>query len=151
MKKNKIEEPRIYLLIIKAIKKFRNQSSVASRVVTFNKKLLKSEQCQSNFCGHVENIYSILGHPIPKPNSVIEFQYRFRYSELVNSKIFWALKLTTFGQKLGVFNIFQRYIFSKLFYFQNSIIKSLKLVVFNRFRFIVNFCKNLAIGNVFRF
>ena len=59
-------------------------------------------------------------------NSVIEFQYRFRNSELVNSVIFWALKLTTFGQKLGDFNIFQKYIFSKLFSFQNSIVKRLK-------------------------
>ena len=59
-------------------------------------------------------------------NSVIEFQYRFRNSELVNSVIFWALKLTTFGQKLDDFDIFQKYIFCKLFSFQNSIVKRLK-------------------------
>ena len=109
-------------------------------------------------------------------NSVIEFQYRFRNSELVNSVIFWALKLTTFGQKLGDFNIFQKYIFSKLFSFQYSIVKILKfriemkkngIITFHKFMLVMNFVKiwqfllllaqilnsviNSVIGNEFRF
>ena len=91
-------------------------------------------------------------------NSVIEFQYRFRNSELVNSVIFWALKLTTFGQKLDDFNIFQKYIFSKLFSFQNSIVKRLKFGIEIKIKWHHNisqihacheFCKNLAIFATF--
>ena len=99
-----------------------------------------------------------------------------RNSELVNSVIFWALKLTTFGQKLGDLNIFQKYIFSKLFSFQNSIVKRLKfgiemkkngIITFHKFMLVMNFVKiwqfllllaqilnsviNSVIGNEFRF
>ena len=122
----------------------------------------------------------LLGHPIPTEtefcNSVIGFQYRFRNSELVNSVIFWALKLTTFGQKLGDFNIFQKYTFSKLIPFQNSIAKRFKfgfemkkngIMTFHKFMLFMNFVKiwqfllllaqilnsviNSVIGNEFRF
>ena len=90
-------------------------------------------------------------------NSVIEFQYRFRNSELVNSVIFWALKLTTFGQKLGDFNIFQKYIFFKLFSFQILLLEDLNLALkwkkwhhnISQIHACHEFCKNLAIFATF--
>ena len=54
---------------------------------------------------------------------MIEFQYWFCNSELVNS-----LELTTVGQKFDYFDLLLKYVRSKLFCFQKSTAKRLTVV-----------------------